>query len=115
LTANIEISPVRIGKPFGLQLLPDATLIVIDRREIAVRRLFVQEQRQSLAMALDAEIELGVSAGEVVESAQPSAARPLTASFEIGQAEIEVADPRIQEVVGLSKRFDRLSRVALLQ
>ena len=97
MAADIEIRVVRVGKSFDLQLFPDPTLIVIDGREVPVRGLLVQEQRQSLTTALDAAIELGFGLREIVERAQASAARPLKAGFEIGPAEIEVTDPACPE------------------
>src|SRR4051812_38811437 len=44
----------------GSSALANAALIVVDRRQVAVGRLLVEEQRQRFAAALEAAVELGV-------------------------------------------------------
>ena len=96
------ILAVRVGKARGLQPFTNAALVVVHGREIAVRGLLVHEQRQCLAAALDAAVELGVGLRE-------------RAGLQIRAPEIEVAEPRIQKAVGLGQNLDRLARVAVLQ
>ena len=79
-------------KPLALQPFADTTLVVVDRREIAVGGLLVEEQRQRLAAALDAAVELGIGLRE-------------RAGLQIGAPEIEVADPGVQKTVGLGQEL----------
>ena len=102
LPANGEVRAVRLCGLGAIQPFLDAALIVIDRREVAVRGLLVEEQRQSLAAALEGAVELGIGLRE-------------RAAFQIGPPEIEVADPRVQQIVGVCEVFDRPARVAVLE
>src|SRR6185503_13656287 len=57
---DIEIRAICIGKARRLQLLPDATAIVVQRRQVTEGGLVVQKYRQRLSAPLEAAIELGV-------------------------------------------------------
>ena len=88
--AERQVGAIRIGEAGVLQPFADAALVVVDRREEAEGRLLVEEQRQRLAAALDAAVELGVGLHECT-------------GLQIGAAEIEVADPGIEQRVGLGE------------
>ena len=90
------------AKPAPIQPFAHTTLVIVNRREIAVRGLLVEEQRQRLATALDAAVELGIGLRE-------------GAGFQIRPPEIEVADPGVEKSIGLRQHFDRLTRVSIFQ
>ncbi len=70
------------------------------RRQKARCRLFVEEERQRLAAALEGAIELGVGLRK-------------RAGGKVGTAEVEVPDPRVEQGVGLGEHLDGGSRVVL--
>ena len=64
LPAERQIRAVRLGKAGVLQSFPYPALVVVDRREVAVGGLLVEEQRQRFAAPLEAAIELRVGLRE---------------------------------------------------
>ena len=60
LPTEREVVFVRVGGAGDLHPVPDASLVVVDRRQVGVGGLFVEEQRQRLAAPLQAAVELGV-------------------------------------------------------
>src|SRR5262245_14402060 len=99
LSAKRDIRAIRLRRR-DLEPVARAALVVIGGRQEGIGRLFLEEERQRLAAPLDATVELGVGLREL-------------SGVEVGAAEIEVADPRVEQGVGVEEQRHRPAHVLL--
>src|SRR6516225_10599162 len=100
LASHLQVLAIQVGVIFGLERFANAAVVEVRGWEVAIGRVSAH-QRQRLAAARNASVELSIGFGE-------------RARVEECPSKIESAEPRVDRCVRIRQKLDRSLWIAAL-